>query len=77
MDGDGREAWRTPPTLPDAPLQLCEDVDQQDLAQRLVELGEDVADGVEGVVARSCHPFSFLEAKGGQIVSTSIGVNAG
>lgn len=49
------------PTLPDAPLQLGEDVDQQDLAERLVELSEDVADGVEGVVTRGRHPLGFLE----------------
>jgi len=50
------------PTLPDAPLQLREDVLQQDLAERLVELREHVTDGVQGVVARRRHPLGFLEA---------------
>lgn len=59
------------PTLPDAPLQLREDVDQQDLTERLVELSEDVADGIEGVVARGCHPLGFLEADGESTVSQS------
>lgn len=59
------------PTLPDAPLQLREDVDQQDLAERLVELSEDVADGVEGVVTRGCHPLCFLEV---EQQSSSIGI---
>lgn len=54
--------WQTPPTLPDAPLQLREDVGQQDLAEGLVELSEDVADGVEGVVTRGGHPLGFLKA---------------
>lgn len=71
VDGDGRAAWRTPPTLPDAPLQLREDVGQQDLAERLVELSEDVADGVEGVVARGRHPLGFLEAVGRQMTDVN------
>lgn len=59
---DVRTGWRMTPTLPDAPLQLREDVDQQDLAEWLVELSEDVADGVQGVVTRGCHPLGFLRA---------------
>lgn len=47
-------------TLFDAPLQLCKNVDQQHLAERLVELREDVTNGVERMVARSGHPFGLL-----------------
>lgn len=64
---DGGTFWRLSPTLPDAPLQLREDVGQQDLAERLVELGEDVADGVQRVVARRRHPLGFLGADEGKI----------
>lgn len=63
---DGGTFWRLSPTLPDAPLQLREDVGQQDLAERLVELGEDVADGVQRVVACRRHPLSFLRAYEGK-----------
>lgn len=61
-DSDVRTGWRMTPTLSDAPLQLREDVNQQDLAEWLVELSEDVADGVQGVVTRGCHPLGFLRA---------------
>lgn len=49
------------PTLPHTPLQLGEDVHQQDLAQGLVELREHVADGVQRMVACGRHPLRFLE----------------
>lgn len=57
---DGGTFWRLSPTLPDAPLQLREDVGQQDFAERLIKLSEDVADGVQRVVARRRHPLGFL-----------------
>lgn len=63
---DGGTFWHLSPTLPDTPLQLREDVGQQDLAERLVELGEDVADGVQRVVARRRHPLGFLGADEGE-----------
>lgn len=47
--------------MSDTPLQLCEDVNQQDFTERLVELSEHVTDGVEGVVTRGGHPLGFLQ----------------
>ena len=47
-------------TLPDTPLQLLEDVGQQHLTERLVEVCEDVADGVQRVVTSGRHPLRFL-----------------
>lgn len=54
--------WTWTPTLPDAPLQLRENVSQQDLTERLVKLGEHVADGIQCVVTSCRHPLRFLEA---------------
>lgn len=58
----GNKMFKTP-TLPDTPLQLCEDVRQQDFTQGLVELCEHVTDGVQSVVTRCRHPLGFLRAK--------------
>lgn len=51
------------PTLTDAPLQLSEDVRQQDFTERLIKLREDVTDGVERMVTRRRHPLGFLMKK--------------
>lgn len=49
-------------TLLDAPLQLRENVHQQDFAEWLEELREDVTDGVQSMVTRGRHPLGLLEA---------------
>lgn len=52
---------RKAPTLYDTPLQLSENVSQQDLTERLIELGEDVTDSVQGVVTGRGHPLVLLQ----------------
>lgn len=48
--------------MPDTPLELCENVSQQDFTEWLIELGEHVTDGIQRVVTCCCHPLGFLEA---------------
>lgn len=47
-------------TLLHTPVQLRQDVVEQNVAQGLEVLGEDVADGVKCVVAGGGHPLGFL-----------------
>lgn len=59
---DWLSTWCSTPTLPYTPLQLCENVSQQDFTERLVKLCEHVTDSIQSVVARCRHPLGFLEA---------------
>lgn len=47
-------------TLLHTPVELREDVVQQNITERLKVLCEDVTDGIKCVVAGCGHPFSFL-----------------
>lgn len=47
------------------PVQLSQDVIQQDGAEGLKVLGEDVTDGVKCVVAGGGHPLRFLGGERG------------
>lgn len=57
------QSWWWTLTLLDTPLQLCEDIFQQDFTEGLVKLCKHVTDGVQSVVARRRHPLSFLQTK--------------
>uniref|UniRef100_A0A6B0V983 Putative secreted protein n=1 Tax=Ixodes ricinus TaxID=34613 RepID=A0A6B0V983_IXORI len=53
--------------LLDAPVKLDEEVVEQQVSQHVVVLGEDVHDGVQGVVAGGGHPLRLLVVPLGQL----------
>lgn len=52
------------PTLLHTPVELSQDVIQQDIVEGLEVLGEDVADGIKCMVAGGGHPLCFLRMRG-------------
>lgn len=48
-------------TLLHTPVELSQDVIQQDITEGLKVLGEDITDGIKCMVAGGGHPLCFLK----------------
>jgi hypothetical protein len=53
----------SPLTLLYTPVQLGQDIIQENITERLKVLSEDITDGVKCMVTGGGHPFSFLGLK--------------
>lgn len=58
-------------TLLHTPVELSQDVIQQDITEGLKVLGEDITDGIKCMVAGGGHPLCFLRAQHKHCENTS------